>query len=118
MRIGRTISVLLLAWAVSLSPLAMGFAGAGPTQAPAATMSQDVPDCDHHQHHGAPSGQTQKDSDHTTCPIGCTLCFVVANVAIPEVTYSVPVSTSLQPVYAGTPLSSLMGSPPFRPPRA
>ena len=118
MHIGRTIAVMLLALAVALSPLSMGIAAA-PAQASAAAVTQAMPDCDHHQHmHGAPSTDTQKSADHGTCVTMCGLCSVVVGSDTLIVAYVLAAGSMLTPAHAADNISSLMGSPPFRPPRA
>jgi hypothetical protein len=119
MRIGQTICVMLLGMAIAMAPLSMGFAVAAPQANTAATMMQAMPDCDHHQHqHGAPNGPTQKTVDHGNCITGCALCSIVINTDASAISYVMAASSMLTPAPAADSLSSLMGSPPFRPPRA
>ena len=114
----RTICVMLLAMAIAVLPLSMGFAVAAPAQASAAaTMTQAMPDCDHHQH-GAPTTDTQKSLDHGTCITGCALCFGLVEASATDVAYQMTAFAALTPAYVADSVSSLMGSPPFRPPRA
>jgi len=49
---------------------------------------------------------------------GCALCFGFVDVRFSEFAYALPGSSMLLPVPAHIDLSSLMGSPLFRPPRA
>ena len=119
MRIGRTICVMLLGLAIVMAPLSMGFAVAAPVASNAASVAATMPDCDHHQHqHGAPSAPTQKNADHGNCITGCALCSVVVSTDASTISYLMAASSTLTPVHAADSLSSLMGSPPFRPPRA
>jgi len=120
LRIGRFICVTLLAMAIAMLPLSGGFATAAPALAPVTAASvQTMPDCNHHQHqYGSPSEQTQKTFDHNTCITGCALCFGFVGTNAAEIVYAMPASTTLAPAHAGDDFSSLMGSPPFRPPRA
>lgn len=115
-RIARTIFVALLAVAIATLPATLGFA-AGASMASDVTVTQAMPDCDHH--HSAPSGPTQKTADHGACMAACALaCFGFTATHVSGIAYSVPASAALKPVRASTAISSLMGSPPFRPPRA
>jgi len=105
--------------AIAMLPLSAGFTGVASAEPSGLFTAQAPSNCDHHQpQHGAPSGQTQKDIDHTTCPAGCGLCVVVVATDGPRITYSVPASTALKPRHLGDALASLMGSTPFRPPRS
>jgi hypothetical protein len=118
-RIGRAICVFLLAVAIAMLPLSAGFA----TTTTPGTVSRSVvkvmPDCDHHQHHhGAPSGETHKPFDHSNCIAACALCFGFVDARVSEIAYALPASSEVRPAPVSTDLSSLMGSPPFRPPRA
>ena len=120
MAIGRAICVMLLAMAIAMLPLSAGFATAAPASVRVTISAvQATPDCSHHQHHDdVARGQTQKSFGHGACIAGCPLCFIVVNAKGPSVTYSVPISTALKPMRGSTVLSTLMGSLPFRPPRA
>jgi len=120
LRIGRFICVTLLAMAIAMLPLSGGFATAAPASAQVTAVSaRAMPDCNHHQHqYGSPSEQTQKTFDHNTCITGCALCFGFVGTNAAEIVYAMPASTTLAPAHAGDDFSSLMGSPPFRPPRA
>jgi hypothetical protein len=111
---------MLLAMAIAMLPLSAGFATAAPASARVTTSAaQATPDCSHHQHHDdVLEGQTQKSFDHGACIAGCPLCFVVVNAEGPGVAYSVPISMALKPMRGSIVLPTLMGSPPFRPPRA
>jgi hypothetical protein len=117
--IGRAICVFLLAMAIAVLPLSAGFATAAPGSALVTVSAvQVVPDCDHYQHHhGAPSGETQKPFDHGACVTGCALCFGFVGASVSEIAYGLPASSTVLPAPVSTDLSSLMGSPPFRPPR-
>jgi hypothetical protein len=116
MRIGRTIVAVLVAMAVATLPAATGFA-AGATTAMEISASSAMPDCDHH--HNAPDGKTQKSMDDGACMAACALnCFNVMAAASSAVAFSPPASAALKPVRTSGNISSLMGSPPFRPPRS
>ena len=118
--IGRAICVFLLAIAIAVLPLSAGFATAAPGSALVTVSAvQVMPDRDHHQHHhGAPSGEAQKPFDHGTCVAGCALCFGFVGASAAEISYALPVSIAITPAYTSDNFSALMGSPPFRPPRA
>ena len=120
MRIARTICVMLLGMAIAMAPLSMGFALAAPASASsAASVAATMPDCDHHLHqHGAPSAPTQKTVGHGNCITGCALCSVVVSTVASTVYYLMAASSMLTPAPAANDLSSLMASPPFRPPRS
>jgi glutamate mutase epsilon subunit len=115
-RIGRAIFVALLAVAIATLPASLGFA-AGATMASDVAAMQAMPDCDHHQHN-APSGQPQKPAHDAACLAACALNFGFTATDVSGIAYSAPESAALKPMRASTALSSLMGSPPFRPPRA
>jgi len=109
---------MLLALAIAMLPLSAAFASAAPASAPVTVAAvQVMPDCDHHRH-GALGGETQKPFDHGACIAGCALCFGFVDAAFVEFAYALPGSSAVLPVPAHIDLSSLMGSPPFRPPRA
>src|SRR3974390_1172969 len=111
---------MLLAMAIAMLPLSAGFATAA-TSSVRVTISavHATPDCGHHQHHDdVAKGQTQKSLDHTTCIAGGPRFFVVVNAKVPCFPYAIPISTAKKPMYGRAELRPLMGSPPFRPPRA
>ncbi len=116
-RIARSIFVALLAVAIATPPMAIGAAHAAPPALAIASADQPAADCDHYRH-DAPSKQTQDTVKHETCAVGCTLCFVFVGTDASVVAYWVPISAALKPARVLNRLSSLMGSPPFRPPRA
>ena len=117
MRIGRTIFTALVALSVATLPAAIGFA-AGATTAMEISASPAMPDCDHH-HHNAPGGKTQKSMDDCASMAGCALkCFNFTGTILAGIAYSSSASAALKPVHASNIFASLMGSPPFRPPRA
>lgn len=119
MRIARSILVALLAVAIATLPGMTGFASAGQTGPVVAATAQAMPDCESHRHmHHAPVKQTQKSTDHGTCITGCALCFAVVSAHVSDVAYAMLPGAALMPVHAPDEISSLMGSPPFRPPRA
>ena len=110
--------VAVLAVAIGFLPASMGIATAAPTASTVAAAAQAMPDCDHHQHqHQVPVKQTQNTDDHGTCIAGCALCFGFVGADVSAVAYTVPASAALKFVCAREAISSLMGSPPFRPPR-
>ena len=97
----------------------MSFAGVASTASSVTSVAQATPDCDHHrQHDKTPSKQTQKTAEHGVCVVNCALCFGFVGPEFTGIAYSVPISAALKPARVLNPLSSLMGSPPFRPPRA
>jgi hypothetical protein len=115
-RIGQTILALVLALSVAMLPAAVGFAAVSKTIDVA--VSETMPDCDHH-HHAAPSDQTKKTTDDSACMAACALnCFSFTATGFSGIAFSAPAGAALKPVRADTNLSSLMGSPPFRPPRS
>ena len=119
LRIARNILVALLAVAIAMLPGMTGFASAGQAGPVVVAAAQAMPDCESHRHmHQAPVKQTQKSADHGTCITGCALCFGVVNDHTSAVAYTLVPGAALMPVHAPDEISSLMGSPPFRPPRA
>lgn len=116
-RTARSIFVLLLAVAIATLPVTLGFAAVASTKMAVMAVTQAMPDCDQ-QHHGA-SSETQKTADHgrrlAACAATC-ICFTDTDVS--GIAYSAPESAALKPVRARISVSSLIGSPPFRPPRA
>jgi hypothetical protein len=115
-RIGRIIVAALVALAVAMLPATIGFAAGAPT-AIGTSASQAMPDCDHHHH--APSDKTQKTADDGACMAACALnCFNFMTTAFSGIAYAVLSSAALLPVPASSNISSQMGNPPFRPPRA
>ena len=116
-RIARSIFVALLAVAIATLPAAVGFAGSV-AAATEMSVTQAMPDCDHH-HHSAPADKTQKPALDAACLAACAaICSGITATDVSGIAYSAPVSAALKPMRASTALSSLMGSPPFRPPRA
>jgi len=116
-RIARTIFAALLAVAIATLPATVGFT-ASVAAATDMSVTQAMPDCDHH-HHAAPADKTQKSADHAACMAACAaICFGFTATDVSGIAYSAPVSAALKLVHADTAISSLMGSPPFRPPRA
>jgi hypothetical protein len=114
--IGRIIFAVLVALSVATLPAANGFA-AGMTPAMEMSASITMPDCDHH--HAAPSNKTQKTGDDCGCMAACALtCFSFTATGFSGIAFSSPASAALKPVRTNTHVSSRMGSPPFRPPRA
>jgi hypothetical protein len=118
LRVGRTILVVLLAVAVSLLPASMGIASAAPGSGDVvAAATQAMPDCEHHKHQ-VPLKQTQKSADHGACVVSCALCFGFVGATGTATTYVLSPIAVLELKHATDDVSSLMGSPPFRPPRA
>ena len=116
-RIARTVFVALLAVAIATLPATVGFA-ANVAAATELCVTQATPDCGHH-HHTAPADKTQKSADHAACMAACAaICFGFTAFDVSGIAYAAPVSATLKLVRADTSISSLMGSPPFRPPRA
>jgi hypothetical protein len=115
MRIGRIIFVVLVGLSVATLPAALGFAAGAPTMEMAASAT--MPDCDH-QHH-VPGDPTQKTVHDCACMAACALkCFNFTALTFSGIIFSSPASAALMPVRASNAVSSRMGSPPFRPPRA
>ena len=116
-RIARSIFVALLAVAIATLPATVGFA-ASVGAATEMSVTQAMPDCDHHRH-SAPADQTQKSADHAACLAACAaICFGFTATDVTGIAYAAPASAALKPLRTSAALSSLMGSPPFRPPRA
>ena len=114
----RTILVAVLAIAIGLLPASMGVAAAAPAaNSMVAAAAQAMPDCEHHQHQ-VPTKQTQKDADHGGCVVSCALCFGFVDAGATAIAYTVAPGAVLKLAPAQDSISSLMGSPPFRPPRA
>ena len=116
-RIARNILVALLAVAIAMLPATVGFA-ASAAAATQLTVTQAMPDCEHHRH-GAPAEKTQKPAHDAACLAACAaICSGFTATDVSGIAYAAPASAALKLVHASTALSSLMGSPPFRPPRA
>jgi hypothetical protein len=116
-RIGRTIIATLVALSVATLPVASGFAAVTKT-ALEVSASLAMPDCDHHQHK-APGGKTQKTADDGACMASCALnCFNFTAAGFSGIVFSSSASAALKPVHASNIFASLLGSPPFRPPRS
>ena len=119
MGISRTIWVMVLAVAIAMLPLSIRVATAAPIVPSVASGVEAMVNCSHHQHHDSvPSGQTQKSLDHGVCIAGCAVCFGLVGASAAEIAYALPASIAITPTYTSDNLSSLMGTPPFRPPRA
>ncbi|HLA20307.1 MAG TPA: hypothetical protein VJZ74_02490 [Pseudolabrys sp.] len=116
-RIARSIFVALLAVAIATPPMVVGTARAASPAATVVATVEPSSDCDHYRR-DAPSEQTHDTVKHDTCAVGCTLCFVFVGADTSVAAYSISFSTALKPARVLNRLSSLMGSPPFRPPRA
>ena len=116
-RIARSILVALLAVAIATLPAAVGFA-ASVAAATDMSVTQAMPDCDHHRH-GAPADKSQKPAHDAACLAACAaICSGITATDVSGIAYAAPVSATLKLVRADTAVPSLMGSPPFRPPRA
>lgn len=117
MRSGRAIFAVLLAVAVAALPASLGFVP-GAAAATTVAVVDAVPDCDHH-HHTAPAKETQKTADHSACLAACAaICIGVTPTNVSGIAYSALEAAALKPGRSHDRISSLMGSPPFRPPRA
>jgi hypothetical protein len=117
-RIVRSIFVVLLAVAIAMLPASMGVATALPATSGIAAAAQAMPDCEQHHHRDkAPSKQTQKTADHGACVVSCALCFGFVGADVTTIAYAVIPGTALKPARTQDDISSLMGLPPFRPPR-
>jgi len=115
-RIGQTILTIVLALSVAMLPATIGFA-ASTTAATEMSVTQAMSDCDHH--HKVPADKTQKSADHGACMAACAaICFGFTATDVSGFAYLAPVTAALKPLRASTAISSLMGSPPFRPPRS
>ena len=110
---------MVLAVAIAMLPLSIRVATAAPVAPSVASGVEAMPNSSHHQHHDSvPSGQTQKSLDHGVCIAGCAVCFGFVGASVAEIAYALPASIALMPAYTSDNFPSLMGSPPFRPPRA
>jgi hypothetical protein len=115
-RIGQTILTIVLALSVAMLPATVGFT-ASAIAATEMSVTQAMPDCDHH--HKMLVDKTQKSADHGACMAACAaVCFGFTTADVSGFVYLAPVSAALKPLRASTAISSLMGSPPFRPPRS
>src|SRR5713101_5541671 len=112
MRIGRTISALLIGLAVAMQPLAGGIAAPKgvPSTSQSVTSAHDC--CDH--------DCVPVDNAITDCQAaaGCTAkCFSLVGVDFSSPIIHPPV-TGAEPPFATKNFRSQTGSAPFRPPRA
>lgn len=115
-RIAQTIFAMIIALSVATLPAAAGFAAVSASTADM-SVSSAMPDCDHHIH-AAPAGKPQKTADDFACMAACALhCFSFTATDFSGVAFSLPASAALRPARVDGAVSSLMGSPPFRPPR-
>ena len=115
-RIARSIFVALLAVAIAMLPAMVGFA-ASVAAATEMSATQAMPDRDHH--HNAPCGKPQKSADDGACLAVCAIhCFNFTGLDVSSIAFSSLVVAALKPARTSGDISSLMGSPPFRPPRA
>jgi type II secretory pathway pseudopilin PulG len=117
-RIGRTILVMLLAAAIAALPGSVRFANAAQAAPAMVSAGQAAQDHQRHHHSTPTGGETQKTAHDGVCPAGCSPCFdfVVSDAIM--LAYALSFDSALKPVRVATNLSSLMGSPPFRPPRS
>ena len=112
-RIGRAILAVVIALSVAILPATAGFAAGGNTAEVSASAL--APDCDHH--HDIPNNTTQKSKDG--CVAGCALkCFTTAVVSFSSLVFSSSPSVAVEPVRMESKVTSRIGNPPFRPPRA
>lgn len=116
LRIGRAIFAALIGLSVATLPAVTGFAVSAATATEISAV-EAMPDCDHH--HNAPSDRTQKTADDCGCMAACALkCFNFMAAGLSGIAFLSPASEALKPARTSGNISSLMGSPPFRPPRA
>ena len=114
-RIGKAILAMVIALSVAVMPAAAGFATGG--KATEQAVSVTVPDCEHHN--DQPNNTTQKSTDGCDSMAGCALkCFTTAVVSFSSLAFSSSPSVALEPVRMESKVTSRMGNPPFRPPRA
>jgi hypothetical protein len=115
-RIGRAIFAVLIGLSIGVLPATIGLA-AGVAAATEISASTAMPDCDHH--HNAPDTQTHKSVAGGACMADCAFsCFCFTATGYSGIAFSSLVSDVLNPVRVSDAVSSRMGSPPFRPPRA
>jgi uncharacterized protein involved in copper resistance len=113
LRIGRNIIAILISLSVATLPAAAGFAAV--SAAADMSMSSAMPDCDHHNH-ATPANKPQKTADD--CMAACALhCFNFTTTGFSDVAFLLPASATLRPARVDGAVSSLIGNPPFRPPR-
>jgi hypothetical protein len=108
---------MLLAVAIAALPAAVRITNAMPAAPAAVSAGQAAPDHEH-RHHGAPSGETRKAVNDGVCPIGCSPCFDFVTTNPISLNHTLSFETALKPARVATIPSSMMGSPPFRPPRS
>jgi hypothetical protein len=114
-RIGKPILAMIVALSVAILPATAGFAAG--SKAVETSVSATVPDCDHHR--DLPSDTTPKSNDGCNSMAGCTLkCFTTTVVSFSSVTFIASTGTAIEQTRARDNISSRMGNPPFRPPRA
>jgi hypothetical protein len=122
MSTARRILALLIAVSLAMLPAA-GHAGIAVVTADAVAMDQsmhhmhdmaamDDMDCCPHKSH--PAG---KSVDDCATMAGCVLCVGFLGAVSSEIASPLLLTSSTSP-FAGTPLDSHGGSPPFRPPRS
>jgi hypothetical protein len=115
-RIGRAIFAVLIGLSIAMLPATIGFA-AGVATATEISAAKAMPDCDHHNK--APDIQTHKAINGGACMADCAFsCFGFTATGYSGIAFSSPVSDVLKPIRVSDAISSRMGSPPFRPPRA
>jgi hypothetical protein len=114
-RIGKAILAMIIALSVAILPATAGFAAGGNTAEVSASAL--APDCD--QRHDIPNNTTQKSTDGCDSMAGCALkCFTASIVGISGLTFSSSPSVAVEPVRMESKVTSRIGNPPFRPPRA
>lgn len=114
-RIAQTILAMMIALSVATLPAAAGFAAVSASTADM-SVSSAMPDCDHHNH-ATPANKPQKTADD--CMAACALhCFNFTATDFSGIAFSLPASAALRPARVDGAVSSLMGNPPFRPPRS
>ena len=122
MRIGKAILAMIIGLSIAVLPAASAFASAGSTATP--VVAQSTSDCDqhldhlrHHQDH--PLNKTQKNTGGCDSMTDCAFkCFTTSTVGFSTLTFLPTAYTPLEHVVIADAVSSQMGHPPFRPPRA
>ena len=111
---GRTVLALVIAFSVAILPAAGGAAIV--MESAGMSVSEAMPDCC--EHHGIPCDKLPKAKDGCCSMAACALmCFNFSASSFSDLIFP-PVVTEALPMLATNCLTSQMGSPPFRPPRA
>lgn len=114
LRIAQAILAVAIALSVATLPATTGFAAVASSMTDM-SVSGDMPDCDQHSR-AAPANKSQKTADD--CMAACALlCFNFTATDFSGVAFSSPASAALKSFRMNGHVSSLMGNPPFRPPR-